>query len=59
MMQVIDLQNHKHFFFDQFSAHTDADIYASSYNPKAKFRFKKFGYTFENISGLDLNYTLL
>ena len=45
------------FFFDEFSAHTDADIYASSYNPKAKFRFKKFGYTFENISGLDLNYT--
>ena len=45
------------FFFDQFSAHTDADIYSSSYNPKAKFRFKKFGYTFENISGLDLNYT--
>ena len=45
------------FFFDEFSAHTDADIYSSSYNPKAKFRFKKFGYTFENISGLDLNYT--
>ena len=45
------------FFFDEFSSHTDADIYASSYNPKAKFRFKKFGYTFENISGLDLNYT--
>ena len=45
------------FFFDEFSAHTDADIYVSSYNPKAKFRFKKFGYTFENISGLDLNYT--
>ena len=32
------------FFFDEFSAHTDADIYVSSYNPKAKFRFKKFGY---------------
>ena len=45
------------FFFDEFSSHTDADIYVSSYNPKAKFRFKKFGYTFENISGLDLNYT--
>ena len=45
------------FFYDEVSAHTDADIYASSYNPKAKFRFKKFGYTFENISGLDLNYT--
>ena len=45
------------FFFDEFSTHTDADIYVSSYNPKAKFRFKKFGYTFENISGLDLNYT--
>ena len=45
------------FFFDEFTTHTDADIYVSSYNPKAKFRFKKFGYTFENISGLDLNYT--
>ena len=45
------------FFFDEFSSHTDANIYVSSYNTKAKFRFKKFGYTFENISGLDLNYT--
>ena len=40
-----------------FSSFTDSNIYVSSYNPKAKFRFKKFGYTFENISGLDLNYT--
>ncbi len=45
------------FFFDAGSSFTDSNMYVSSYNPKAKFRFKKFGLTFENISGLDLNYT--
>ena len=45
------------FFFDAGSSFTDSNMYVSSYNPKAKFRFEKFGFKFENISGLDLNYT--
>ena len=45
------------FFFSVGSSFTDSNMYVSSYNPKAKFRFKKFGLTFENVSGLDLNYT--
>ena len=32
------------FFFMSFHPIQIADMYVSSYNPKAKFRFKKFGY---------------
>lgn len=43
------------FFFS--TGITDTEMNVISYNPKVKLRNKLFGFSFDNISGIDLNYT--
>ena len=54
MMVVIDLIKVRAFFSTGI---TDTEMNVVSYNPKVKLRNELFGFSFDNISGIDLNYT--
>ena len=55
MTVAIDLIKARVFFFS--TGITDTEMNVVSYNPKVKLRNQLFGFSFDSISGIDLNYT--